>query len=300
LNKFILGSGLVGLAARHILGPSYKIIPFKKSRFFSYDIPLADNTIVHHDSVEEFLKSLRVPTSARYFSSAISFSGQLMFNKNIWIETVISKIYHEPPPLASKLLSAEYSVFHYTAKQLHDWLLAEYADEIKTNKDNKVDLIEEGAIVINGDKVDCDRIISTIPLNALLGLLRKDHDLPSADYNVFLVATNAFDLEGAERCFIGDQAIPFWKVNVISSNVYQFFANEVVETAEVVFALLTGNKFNIMAQTVMPEAFPLGIPPTGMLEDLEQMNITCVGSNARWDYFYDVSTCLRKLLDLQL
>ena len=41
--NYILGSGIVGLTARHILGADWQVVPFYKSRFFSSNPPLDDN-----------------------------------------------------------------------------------------------------------------------------------------------------------------------------------------------------------------------------------------------------------------
>ena len=80
--------------------------------------------------------------------------------------------------------------------------------------------------------------------------------------------------------------------------VFQFFSNGFVEGAETVFAMMTQKRFRILGDTVVKEAFPLGEPPTHMYAMLEKLNITPIGSNARWDYFYDVSTCIKTLSKL--
>jgi hypothetical protein len=41
----ILGSGIIGLLTKKILGDDWILIPFKKSRYFYFDIPYADNYI---------------------------------------------------------------------------------------------------------------------------------------------------------------------------------------------------------------------------------------------------------------
>jgi hypothetical protein len=159
--------------------------------------------------------------------------------------------------------------------------------------------IEDHKIITSKGVIPYDRMVSTIPLNALLKIVGIGHFLEAKDYHVFLVATDAFDLEGAKRCFIGDQAIPFWKVNVIDKELYQFFSNGFVEGADVVFSLLTKKRFKVVADTVVKNAFPLGAPPTGIYEELGKLNIACVGSNARWDYFSDISTSAQTIMKME-
>jgi hypothetical protein len=200
------------------------------------------------------------------------------------------------------LLSAEINSHITTAKELYDRLLPMYIGDIKDNLETKVVKIDNGKIIFEKGESHYDKIISTIPLNALLGIIGIEHTLASDDYNVFLIATDSFDLEGAKRCFIGDTDIPFWKVNVLSSELYQFFANGTVINPEMTFNLLTKERFRILASTEIPEAFPQGPPPEPIHEALGNIGITCVGSNAQWDYFADVSSSILRLvkMDVQL
>ena len=299
MNKFVLGSGINGLIARHVLGPSYKIIPFKKSRYYSFNIPTADAEIKRTDETTKLLDDLAINAIPLYFPVAVSLGGELLFNKKAWIGPVIDKIYGDNPhPLASHLLCNEGSAF-IAAKFLHDLLLDKYSDEIKRNINTVVSSIKDHYIVINDKPTQYDSIISTIPLNALMNICGMQADLESSDYYLFLINTNFFNLEGAQRVFIGDKQIPFWKVNMIGDGLYQFFSNESVPFAEELFSRMTKNRYKIIAETSIKEAFPLGAPPAGILSRLEEDGITCIGSNARWDYFYDIATSIRKLFSVQ-
>jgi hypothetical protein len=300
LNNVVLGSGLIGLLARHMLGPSYKLIPFKKSRYYSHDIPVADTSIPYDEHTAHVLNALRLPNKSKFFPVAISYSGDLTFNKRIWAQTITDKAYKyaTPHPFATTLFASDIDVHETTAKTLYDVLLDMYIDEIKSNRNIDVVSINKNTIETNNEDIIFDKLVSTIPLNALLKLCDFEDTLASADYHVFLVATDMFDLEGARRCYIGDGAIPFWKVNVLDREVFQFFSNGFVEGAETTFAMMTQKRFRILGDTVVKEAFPLGEPPTHTYKMLEELNIVPVGSNARWDYFYDVSTCIKTLSKL--
>jgi len=287
------------LLARHILGPEYKLIPFKKSRYYSYPIPIADDTIVKTGQTIDVLSSLGMPTAYRYHSVAISIAGQLLFNKEAWAQPLVDRLYRDDPhPLASALLAKESDVHNISIKELYESLLARYGDEIISNKDTVVSELGDHFIVIDGQRHDAYKMICTIPLNASLKLAGVKHDLQSHDYHVSLVASDSFNLEGAERVFIADMSIPFWKVNVLGREAFQFFSNGYVENVEAIFALMTKNRYRMLATTSVPEAFPLGPPPMGILQKLNDMGIVCVGSNARWDYFYDVSTSLNSILNV--
>jgi len=283
-----------------MLGSKYKIIPFKKSRYYSFEVPTADIDIKCTEETKALLEDLNIKSLGLYFPTAISLSGELIFHKEAWIKSVISKIYGDDPhPLASHLLCADGSAF-LAAKVLYDVLLDRYGDEIKPTTVAPIDgdsrpAIKDGYIVINNKPVAYDSIVSTIPLNALIGLCGLSANLESSNYHLFLVATNHFNLEGAQRVFIGDEQIPFWKVNVIGNRIFQFFANEPVIEAEILFSRMTKERYQILGETNIKEAFPLGAPPVGILSQLEKDNITCIGSNARWDYFYDIAASIKKL-----
>lgn len=297
MSKFILGSGIIGLIARHILGDEYAVIPFKKSRYYSFPLPVADNDITHCDATREILTSLHIPEIKAYFPTAVSMAGGLFFNKSVWVDPVVDKMYGgDTHPLAAQLLSKDADAYPMIASKLYGALLEKYSDEITKRVNDEVTLISKNKIVLNGEAHSYDKIISTIPLNALLSLTKLRGFLNSKDYHVFLVATDQFNLEGAKRCYIADAAIPFWKVNVIDDRTYQFFANGVTEGADIIFSMLTKGRFKTIASTTIKEAFPCGPPQIELLNRLKEDNIECVGSNARWDYFCDIATSIGHIL----
>ena len=287
----------MGLLARHILGSSYKILPFKKSRYYSHKIPIADNEIVTSEGAQSVLKNLHLPTEAQFFPTAISYSGQLMFNKFVWAQVIVDRLYSEHH-FAAQLLGQDVTAYKISAKQLYDVLVSEYVHEFQDHIDTEVLEIRNNTIKTTKGEIEYDNIVSTIPLDALLKIMGIKHFLEAKDYHVFLVATDAFDLESAKRCYIGDLSIPFWKVNTLDRELYQFFANGYVENADVVFSLMTKRRFRVLADTVVKNAFPLGMPPTTIYDKLKEHNITCIGSNARWDYFSDISTSINTILKL--
>ena len=288
--------------ARHILGSEYTLIPYKKSRYYSFPVPIADNDIAYNDQTADLLSSLHILSKKEFFPTAVSLKGELFFNKHVWINPVIEKIYqNDPHPLAAKILSADVDAHNITARELYGYLMEKYAKDINSGLGKSVNSISASkkTITIDGYTTEYDRIVSTIPLNALLNLTKLRSPLSAHEYHVCLIMTDAFDLEGAKRCFIGDLPIPFWKVNAVGHNVYQFFSNGLAEGAEAVFSLLTKARYKVVASTIIKDAFPNGPPPLILLERLKEDNIECTGSNARWDYFYDIGTSLNHLLKMK-
>jgi hypothetical protein len=235
-----------------------------------------------------------------FFPSAVSLNGQLLFNKHLWVNSIVEKIYQDDQhPMAAELLSADIEAHTTSIRELYGHLMEKYAQDIKSGLSRAVNSISNHKITIDDQKIEYDKIINTIPLDAFLSITKLRLPLQADDYHVFLVATDAFDLEGAKRCFIGDMAIPFWKVNVVNRNLFQFFANGPVEGAEQIFSLLTKDRYKLIGATSVENAFPKGAPPHELLNKLEADDITCVGSNARWDYFHNVSAALNLLLKLK-
>jgi hypothetical protein len=298
LTDIILGSGLNGLLAHLILGEQSKFIAYKKSRFFSHQIPISDNHIEASEDGPRLATLIGLPLRKKYFPVAVSYRGELIFNKRTWASTIVDKVF-QSHPAAYNMLCRDFNVYELTAKSLYDLLISKYQDEILKSPPQIIRILDKRVITSDGTEISYDRIISTIPLNALLELVGDDSVLKSLDYHVFLMATDVFNLEGAQRCYIGDVAIPFWKVNVLNNNLYQFFANSEVSNAEKVFSLLAKDRFRIISNTIIKEAFPDGAPPIEIIKKLESKSIFCIGSNARWDYFFDIASSISKLFSLK-
>ena len=87
MNNVIFGSGIVGVLAKAILGPDWTIIPFYRSRFFSFNPALDDNFIIRDDKLDDVIKDLTKTISIQtyVYKRAWSISGQLIptFNTDI-------------------------------------------------------------------------------------------------------------------------------------------------------------------------------------------------------------------------
>ena len=124
MNNIIFGSGIIGLLARHILGSTWTIIPFKKSRYYSYDVPIADNDITYTEVSHDVIKQICVGDISTYFPIAMSYRGFLTFNKNLLVNALVDKIYGDNiHPMAAHMLSHDCTAHSTTTKHLFDILL---------------------------------------------------------------------------------------------------------------------------------------------------------------------------------
>lgn len=301
--KIILGSGIVGLLAKIILGNEWKIIPFGKSRYYSFKVPLADNILIRDEKIDHFLSSeLKIICSMLYpYTACYSVQGQLVKKLDpILNEAWLYKMYGEQYPTQAKpyyerrILNTVYGV---RITELYKQLQSNFIHEIVAENDiGKVTKIGNGFIE-RGDKItQFDKLVSTIPLNSFLKLRQTPHTLQSNDTYVYHIQSEDLDLEGANQCYVIDNDIAFYKVTRISPDKrYLFYSTKDIELPGIYFKQFMNN-LNILDYTKVPEAMPLGERPD--LQLLEKENIFCVGSNAEWDDCRDVSSCILRLLKI--
>ena len=77
----ILGSGLIGMLARDILGDGWTLIPVGRSRFYSFQPALADNYIAIDETINEYMK--RFTFLPLIHKTAFSLGGELTYNKHL-------------------------------------------------------------------------------------------------------------------------------------------------------------------------------------------------------------------------
>lgn len=306
--KYILGSGVVGCLARKILGDDYQIIPFKRSRYFHFDTPWADNYIKYDESVDDFMRSIMVAQMpVIFYKSPFSFRGQLIYNDHPdIINMYLSKIYGEDTPtIASKIIKSTFSVYPVTVKQLYDSLQNKYMSHIKQqlqlgqlvniDSSDRVMTLRNSS---NGQetKLPYDMIISTIPLDALCGLCGIECSYDAKDNIGYVIRTSAVDLEGAHQCFVADPEILFYKVVQVNNYNYIFNTLEVIEKPFEYFGAYLKYNIDVVEAMKIDKAVPTGDPPD--LSRFVGSNIYCVGSNAQWDDMMDVSSCIKRLISL--
>lgn len=297
MNKFILGSGIVGLLARHILGPEWKIIPFKRSRFYSFIPALADDYVVVAPDMAGILSDLGFfPQNKRYIK-AFSFNGELIFSE----QSFAKSLYHlklfgqNPHPAASILTKTDLIVFRTTASEMYDKLLNLYKLEIQTNKDlyGEVESISGNHIKTNKTEFDFDKLVSTIPFDSLTTYMGQPRDLPALDVWYYLVKAPTLNFEGAMDVLVADAAFDFFKVSHVAPQTYLFSCMRDLGNPATYLGAFLNNNLEVQRNTSIAKAVPIGVPPD--LASFETTGIYPVGCHGQWDMFMDVSSSIKRL-----
>ena len=302
--NIILGSGIIGLLAKKILGDDWTLIPFKKSRYFYFDIPWADNYIKFDNEINDFMKSIIIDDSPMImYKSPFSYQGQLFdVREPVVIEKYLTKLYGDKiPDVADQLLTTSFMIYPVTVKHIYEALQRKYIGEIRENTSlygsvKSINITGQEILFNNDQKLEYDKIISTIPLNALCDYCSLSIDLEARPIYYYHIATDVVDLEGAQQSLVCDFDIPFFKVVKLNENIYNFWCLEAIEEPYKVFGSILGYNFEILEVRYIDDVIPLGEPPNlGIFEK----NLICVGSNAQWDDFMDVSSCIKRLIRLR-
>lgn len=298
--KAILGSGVVGLLARHILGPEWKIIPFHRSRFFSFDPALDDNFIVADPEIEPFVNELTKDIVARTFpyTCAWSIGGEIIrgFDSGLCYDWLYKVFDGKAPPHATPYLSSHmnFNVYDVRINKLYQNLVSQYMPEIMAEQEKGIPThIGPHTITRNGVTEDYTRLISTIPLPTLCDLIKVPIDLPSRTVHYIHLQTEDLNFEGVNQQWVVDNIFDFYKVTNIAPNRYLFyFHNDIPNPGVYLMSMI--RKFEIIDGTSIVGAIPQG--PSPKLENLEAIGITCLGSYAQWDWCMDIGSCIKRLL----
>jgi len=294
----IFGSGLVGLLAKTVF-PTWKVIPFYKSRFFSFNPALDDNFIITDDRIDPFIKDLlgKKPNAYPYIKS-FSINGHLVqrYHKDIcedWLNKIFGTMV---PPHAESYYSTrmQFSVYDVRLNQLYESLLSNYMDELKEETaKGEVTSIGDHYFVRNGEKVDFDNAISTIPLDSLCDFMGAQHNLQSKPVHYLHVKTDDLDFEGANQVLVADPLFSFYKVTNVAPGRYLIYSHEDIPQPGAYFMAFMP-KFDIIDGTSIKNAITLGRIPD--MSNIHEKGIFCVGSYAEWDWCVDVGTCIVRLL----
>lgn len=303
--NLILGSGITGLLAKKILGDNWTIIPFRQSRYFSFEIPWADNFIRCDPEIDDFMRGLWSDDAPiLLYKSPFSYQGQLINDEISSVTTMyLDKVYGDQvPAVAESLIKTCFAVYPITVKELHDALQRKYLGEIKENVSKygmikSIDVVERVVEFENNRKLSYDKIISTIPLNTLCGFCGLNLLLDSKPIIFYHIVSDAVDLEGARQAYVCDKEIDFYKVGMLREHNYIFWCSEIVVDAYKFFGSILNYRLNIMESIRIAEAMPVGDAPD--LNMLDKVGIHCVGSNAQWDDFMDVASCIKRLFKLK-
>ncbi len=297
--KLILGSGLIGLLARKILGPTWTIIPYGRSRFFSFTPALDDNFVIRDNRIDDFMATLGA-TPQHLYRVSCSVGGALLPPTAEIVDPWVTRVHGEDHPGHLVPLYSKrnvFSVYNIRLNELYSRLQKEFSEEIKAGiaLGNLGDVNQE-SVTVGGKKYDNEGIISTIPLDALLKSIGYNAEgLNSKDCHIYHIATTDLDFEGANQIW-STEGYTFYKCNQIAPDRFVFYCDEDMTIPGAYFMQFM-RRFDILDGTRIPNGIIQGSPPD--LKFLkENHNIKCIGSYAEWDPAMDVATCLMRILTL--
>jgi hypothetical protein len=298
--KLILGSGLVGLLARKILGAEYKIIPFGKSRFYSYNPALQDNYLAYNESYFDVIKPYLNSTFRHTYKVAWSVGGMLhnKYDDGIYQDWSTKLFGKNVPPQSSSVLKTRFELELYDIRlnQLYAKLLQEYESEIKSQLAMGDPIsIRDGRVQFAKSAIDYNTIVSTIPLDVLAGLVGKSISVPGTDIHYLHVQTNKLDFEGHHQVLVSDASIDFYKVTAVAPNRYLFYFNKELQNPGLYLLNIIGQDFDILDGTSIKRALPAGQMPD--LSALEQIGIYAIGATAQWDWCLDAGSAMLRILN---
>lgn len=295
----ILGSGIVGLLAKAILGDSWKVIPFYKSRFFSFNPALDDNFIISDDEIDPFVKQLMGKMPAKFnYNKAWSIQGQLYpaFDEGIcgdWL----ANIFGQQVPAHAVAYHKDrmtFNVYDIRLNEIYKSLVSQYMPTLTEEaKKGKVTKISDHKIFRENDVVEYDQIVSTIPLNTLCGLMDYNAKLESKPIHYIHLATKDLDFEGYNQVMVADAAFGFYKAANIAPGRFLVYCQEEIPDPGAYFMAFM-KSFDIIDGTSIDNAIPLGDIPK--LDAIEKQDIFCVGSYAQWDWCADVGSNIKRLV----
>lgn len=296
--NYIFGSGIIALLAKKILGPSYTIIPFFKSRFFSFNPALDDNFIIRDERLDSFIGELTGSSSFILYKRAYSILGDLKKDHSKEYDiTWLAKLFGNYPSQSEAYMKDRLSFFVYDLRinKLYEALVNEFNEELKReNALGPVTEVGDHYFVRNKIRYDYDKLVSTIPLDILLKLMGRDtSSIQSRSIHYLHVASSELDFEKNNQLLVLDESIDFFKTTNIAPDRYLFYFHRDIEQPGV-YLMNFLQSFDIIDGTTIEGALPVGEKPK--LDNLENADILCVGSSAQWDWCMDVGSCILRLL----
>lgn len=295
MAKFVFGSGLVGLLARKMLGPEYKIIPFGKSRFYTYNPATADNFIISNPSIDYCMRDMFGVIEKYQYRRGYSYRGELTTCNDDMITQYLAKTCDfDIPPHASHYYKnqSQFEVYNIRCNELYSKLVEEYNDEIKKGLElSAVKSLTQDIITFsNGKSIQYDEIINTIPMNVMLDLMGTTHNLKANPAYIIHLMTDDINIEVFNQVFVIDPQLDFYKVTRISQNRYLFyFLNDSVSHGIYLMPIIRG-QFDIIDGTKIDNYILKGGIPKW-----QNPKIKNIGSYAQWDDCMDVGSCIYRI-----
>jgi hypothetical protein len=224
-------------------------------------------------------------------------------NQPICVDPYIRKVFGDDEhPLARKLLKTTFTVYSVRAREFYNGLQKKHWDEIQGGSQKyglikSIDL-KEKRIICENDIITFDNMINTAPLDYFLKLCGQTMPLKSRSVCYYQIKADSVDLEGAEQALVSDLDIAFFKVQHLKDDYYLFWTFEPLENPYTYFGQFLGYKIDLVEAFRIENAIPIGEPPN--LGGFECQNIFSVGSNAQWDDFMDIASCVKRLFGIRL
>jgi hypothetical protein len=295
--NYIFGSGIIGLLAKKILGKNWKLVPFNKSRFFSFNPALDDNFIIRDDKLDEFIQDLTGNKNFLLYKRAYSLGGDLKLDHHAeYDRALLIKLFGEYPSQSLPYMKDRLSFFVYDIRvnALYDSLIKEYEEQIREEgSKGEVSKVGDHFFIRNNVRYDFDHLLSTIPLDVLTKYLGLDLHLKSADIQYLHVASDELDFEKCNQVMVVDPGISFYKVTNIAPSRYLFYSHKDILQPGLYLMNFMHN-FDILEGTSIRGALPLGERPK--MDVVEKSGIYCVGSSAEWDWCMDISSCILRIM----
>ena len=301
--NIILGSGVNAFAARHILGSDYKIISAGPSRFYKFNPAPADNFIYVNNNLkplESVLSTLIGKRKADYRCAWSNYGkitrGYDQVNVMSWLAKLFG-VYvpsHIPYVLQNRF---EFQVYENRINNLYSALYEKHKDTMLEYNIDSIDKIEPHKISMkNGQIIEYEKIISTIPLNDFIKLIGyADLNLKSIGVSAIRVRSNELDFEGFNQLWIVDPEITFYKSQIVKEDEYIFYFNYKVEQPAKLLSPYIKD-FDLLTGTWIDGAIPAGeLPHTSILNEFDVINL---GMSAQWDYGMDFSSCLFRIMQI--
>lgn len=294
----IFGSGIVGLLARVILGDSWTVVPFYRSRFFSFNPALDDNFIICDDALDPFIQDLMGPTQRFVYNRAWSVQGELYKKWDAGLcRDWCAKIFGtQVPPQTEPYMMERMNLFVYDIRvnQLYDRLQQTYIEELKAEASKgQVTEVGDHYFIRNGVRTDFDNCVSTIPLDSLLTLMGQQPNLQARNVHYLHIQTDHLDFEGMNQALVTDQIFSFYKATNVAPKRFLIYCHEDIPNPGIYFMSFIP-KFDILDGTSIENVIPMG--PIPKLDAVENRGIFCVGSSAQWDWCADVGSNILRLL----
>jgi hypothetical protein len=297
MQGVILGSGIVGLLAREILGEQWLVVPFSRSRFYSFKPALADNFIIRDDRIDDVIEHLGGKISFIY-KTLYSLNGALLPPDDNIINAWSNKLFDDDAPsqaLPCIKSRGDHFIYNIRINQLYNQLQQKYVQKlVDSSKRGPISEIGDHYLIWGGQRIDFDHMISTIQLSKLFELTNTPRiKLPTKQIWYYHIETNELNFEGANQVLVLDNLIDFFKVSNIAKNRYLFYLLRDIPVPGPYFMQFM-QQFDLIDGTTITEAIPAGQKPDLTL--FNKLGIECIGAMAEHDYFMDLGSCLVKLL----